>query len=631
MRSSTAVQTASRTRPDPWFLTLCVLSLGHFALLASLLVYPEPELNYPFVVGDSIDWLTNAFALVGEDVRYTGRPPLFPLLLAGLESLGLLRFFPVVLQALVHLTLLAVYRVLRSDFGPAVAFVTVLACFCNFSWRRFSVALMADVPAACLLTLAVLLWSRARQRPGLYPAAGLMAGLSAVTQQTALLFPLAAAAYLMSASLRNPSLWQARRGFWAAAAVAFALPTLVWTAIKWIFFDTLGDVLVSHWSVLSPHLDTVDDYAVSLMSWLGLPLTLVAAVGAVQLVGRARRDPWSLFLAVLAATVAGFFVIAYDHAAKRFLVYLLPAVVFAVAEALSRLRRRPALFAAASVWIVVTSCMPAPQATSSRHVALWPLPALYMTMDEQPHRRGGVAVLPKTARLEVAGLDELGEWSLTKRLKTDYEGPRRERLVPLEDLAQDRAAIFLYAPNQAAFRVQLGFHVAMELRKRTHFLPFSAFPKDFFSRRMTVSLLAREDRQALYRAQVAGLDETWLLAATAFGPVDRELARRARAGLGARPQPLGALDDARVLVESIGEEQPVVFLDGDGRDPWRLYLPFLLPRADLLFIEPDQVDATRAALQLSEPTFETGLDQVSGARGWFHGRPWLILETRRLD
>lgn len=56
--------------------------------------YPDLALHYPFAGGDAWDWIANGLRIAGHDVRYSGRPPLLPLLLAALERLSALAAFP---------------------------------------------------------------------------------------------------------------------------------------------------------------------------------------------------------------------------------------------------------------------------------------------------------------------------------------------------------------------------------------------------------------------------------------------------------------------------------------------------------------------------------------------------------
>ena len=90
--AAVAASPAALDRRLRWL--LAALCLAAFAALAPHLVYPDLNLDYPFVDGDSHDWIANGLRFAGSDVRYSGRPPLLPLALALLDRLGLLRWWP---------------------------------------------------------------------------------------------------------------------------------------------------------------------------------------------------------------------------------------------------------------------------------------------------------------------------------------------------------------------------------------------------------------------------------------------------------------------------------------------------------------------------------------------------------
>lgn len=72
------------------FLLLAALAAVEFLFLSSGLIYPDPILNYPFPGGDTQDWIANGLFYIGQDVRYSARPPLLPLVLAGLHQAGVM-------------------------------------------------------------------------------------------------------------------------------------------------------------------------------------------------------------------------------------------------------------------------------------------------------------------------------------------------------------------------------------------------------------------------------------------------------------------------------------------------------------------------------------------------------------
>src|SRR5688572_5277265 len=78
-----------------WILVLAVLL--HLGLTVPRLVYPDLNLDYPFLDGDSHDWIAHALHFEGYDVRASGRSPLLPLTLAVLDRVSAESWLPVLL------------------------------------------------------------------------------------------------------------------------------------------------------------------------------------------------------------------------------------------------------------------------------------------------------------------------------------------------------------------------------------------------------------------------------------------------------------------------------------------------------------------------------------------------------
>src|SRR5258708_6051066 len=133
---------------------LVALCLGSFAALAPHLVYPDLNLDYPFVDGASHDWIANGLFFAGDDVRSPGRPPLLPLMLALLDRLGLLRWWPLLGLAFFLATVVGFYTLAARLFPAAAAFAAALLLLADYSLQGLAHDLMAAVPASCLL-----LWS----------------------------------------------------------------------------------------------------------------------------------------------------------------------------------------------------------------------------------------------------------------------------------------------------------------------------------------------------------------------------------------------------------------------------------------------------------------------------------------
>ena len=115
-------------RRDPFLLALMLLALLQAGFLAAQLVYPDLNLDYPFMDGDSHDWIANGLGMAGYDVRSSGRAPLLPMMVAALERVSALSWLPVLLQILFHGTVLAFYTLAARLFSRPAAFAAALPC-----------------------------------------------------------------------------------------------------------------------------------------------------------------------------------------------------------------------------------------------------------------------------------------------------------------------------------------------------------------------------------------------------------------------------------------------------------------------------------------------------------------------
>ena len=142
-------------RRDPLFGFLGLLAVLQALVLAVRLVYPDLNLDYPFMGGDSHDWIANGLRLAGHDVRSSGRAPMLPLLIALLERAGALSWLPVLLVALFHGTVLAFYTLAARLSSRGAAFAAALALMVCHSLLGLSLQVMADVSGAEVYQLQV--------------------------------------------------------------------------------------------------------------------------------------------------------------------------------------------------------------------------------------------------------------------------------------------------------------------------------------------------------------------------------------------------------------------------------------------------------------------------------------------
>lgn len=579
---------SSRPRPrltEPGFLVLAALALADFLFLSRQLHFSDFILNYPVMGGDSHDWLANGLYYAGHDVRFSARPPLVPLVLAVLDRFSALGLYPVLAQALVHVTMLGLYRLLRRDYPSLVAFAVSAAWLLNGTWQRLSLSLMADVPAACLLAWSVYFWRGRDGRPRYVPA-GLCAGLSAVTQQLALLWPVPVALAVVLFRRRD----LAAAPLWVGGAL-FALPTLGWLLAKKLTVGTVGDVLNRNWSVVHFHTDSFGFYSFVFLAFVGLPAAALMVAGLFSFLRRPKRDVWSAFLLSLQATILIFFVVLYDYNSARFLAYVFPLSAVLAAEGMVRLRR-PAARAVTAALIALWALAPLPgyMANVSR-IVLWPAPVVYLETAMVPTPEGAKLPDPFAVEVEVPPVAALVRHNLHVQLARLRREPVATRGLMPEEFRDDRWAVYFYDdPLEAGDRYGTTTRLGNLLLKRVQYVPYSAFDRAW--RRLRLRRLGEIDRHAIYRARIPGLDESWIVAVPAASAADRELRYRE-----VDPLPPGAgLGKARKVAALAEGRSIVIIAPASGLEPWQVYLPFLVATPRLYVIEPEREPGTRRML-----------------------------------
>lgn len=572
-------------RRDPWLLALAALALVQYALLAPRLVYPDVGLDYPFRGGDSFDWLTNALALLGEDVRYTFRPPVLPLVLALLSHLGLLSLFPPLGLAFHHAAAVGAHLALRRRFGGAAAFTCGLFWLTNVSLLLLALQVMADLPAAILLGASCAAFLAAGRRRGLYLAAGALAGLSAVTQEAALLLPLPMAVTVLAVRRRD-----LRSAYlWGGAALFGAFPA-AWLVTKRLAAGTFLDAGVRHWGLLGFQPENAPHYLVAGLSfwgWPALALTCAGAVASVRALARRRAEAdrdadaaaWALLPLLTTVVVLVFFALFYDFLAKRFLVYAFVPALALLARALSGLRGTRAL-APAALLTVAIGAWPLPNPELANRATLWPLPTVDLFV---PTGHAARNPLPRfaSARLEVRDLGAALRRDLRGRILRQGPGARRSRAK--DAVVPDGAEVVVYlaepgprAPSPHETITRLSY----AMRRPVSHVSRSLYPDDWWGWRDAVPI-GHIDRYRVFRLRISGAPEA-LVAIEQRSPTRRGRRRPApgKGDLEPRPAPERlrrelelARGVARLHAESGG---PLVVLPG-ARGEWVRLVPLVGP------------------------------------------------------
>ncbi len=601
------------------------------------LLYPDLNLTYPFPGGDGPEWISDGLALAGAPVRYSARPPLVPLILAGLDRLGSLPLFPLVNQLALHLGVVALFLLLRRRYPERVCLAAALVALFDASFQLLALDVMADVVAAVFLFGAVAAFLTAGDRPGRYAAAGLLAGLSALAQQTALLFPLPAALALVVHRRRH--LRDRRFALpLVAGASLFALPPAVWFVAKRLAFGTFGDVGVRHWTLLGFHFDGVGFYAAAALSLFGPPALALAAYGAWSLL---RREPeWGLFVASLAATVGAFFTFAYQPRAERFLLYLfLPAGIL-IAEGLARLNRSWAFWPAAIVALWGAAWPQPGGGAADTRFTLWPLPAVYGELRPVAASAGTAGDLRPALR--TATLDEVWAASAYGRVLAAWH--RRGGYEAIDPRPFTGAGTVVYLGDErreAEDRGRTAYRLGNALRRRVKVVPRSLYPVDWWGFE-DLRFVALREEFALFRLGPPGAGDDAIAslgdAVVALARDDPRAEELRRGPTGGGPPPGGA-ELARALARARGLERWVEGPDGflvafGGRGEsaeWLRLLPFAVGTSGLFVVPAGAGTDLRAALAAG-PVLARG--EVEGLAVWrtVHlGRRVVVAEVDRIN
>ncbi|HEY7215450.1 MAG TPA: hypothetical protein VIC28_12520 [Thermoanaerobaculia bacterium] len=588
----------------PILLGLCCLDL---ILFAPALVYPDLNLDYPFVDGDSPEWIAAGLRLAGHEVNDPGRAPVLPLAIALLDRLGALPWLPVLLRAFFLATILVFYRLAARRGSRRAAFAVSLALLASYSLTGMSLQIMADVPASCLLLLAGRSFVLAAPGfPRRYLMSGLLGGLAGLTQAAGFLIAIPAALTVFLHRRRDLR----SRWLWAGVFLFIALPGL-WIVLRLTVFGSAGHNLARQLNLLAPHGGSSFFYLYGLASLLGIPGVLLLGAALAGAVPAAHRESGRFFWATLLAVLAVFFVFFYDFNAKRFLVYLIWPAGLLIADALGRLRSRAA-FATAAGLLVAGSAFPLPVA--GHHVSwigLWPLPPVYLHAAVTGRPSGSPVLQPSGVRLAAFSPADLPRfanlWRVWSARRAWASAPRPERLDPARVKA-DRAALFVFLdPSDGGGRHWTLPRLSNALLKPVEFVP-AGWLEPWAPYLEVEPLGAIAPDYAVFRTRLPRIDGSWLLVTSQGGALHRSWQARA----GQRPQPPErALRRGRGRAEKICRRLPehdiVVLLPGD--DPARFYLPFLLATPGLIVIERGE---ERALLERVAAAPRLGERRVAG-------------------
>ncbi len=583
----------SRSRRGALIYVFIAALVGKLAFVGWALRPRDLVQTYPFMLGDSQDWVASGLALAGFHVQDSVRPPGLPLLLAALDKVGALTAFPIVQQVLLAAAACLLFFLLRKRAGLEPAFFAAALLLLSSLPFTLSLPVHADSLSGVLLLAAVSTFLYARRFPYAYLLAGLIGALAALTQGAAFLAAPAAALVLLVRRRQD------LRNVWLLAGVViFGSGVAAWSVIKLIRYGTAGDVVTRHWSLLGLHPQNLIFYAAALLAILGLPGLLVGLKGAVAMSRRRGED--DLLVLGTVVMVLGFLALVYGWTAERFLLVVLPLLAWVVAMGLATLgRRSQTLF---GVLILVFAFLPLPVA-SPPVWRLWPFPSITI--------QGFGRVVP------AEGLRQ--EW-MRGPWESIYRTAANERRHPGID-----RALFAGAPSRGVLLFARGAYsrpsyleskrLGNILRRRFTPVPAGLYPLGWWgwswSRR-----LSPVGRWCVLELDLPALPA--ILALTEGGVCNHSGSPRVPPGSYGR-----WIAEFREIAKEVGPGDPFIAVVGSERSDWVRLAPLALESANLVVVAP-----ARLPKSLNVEGKEASFGDFALARGEAVGRPVWVLRRK---
>ncbi len=571
--------------------SLALLGILHSALLAYLLLYPDLNLDYPFAGGDTFDWISQAMRYVGYDVRHPGRPVLFPLVMAGLESVSLLYILPVLIQLLIAATSFVLARTLWRLYSTKIALIVTVAFFLNASWRSFGLQIVADVPAACLLVLALAAFSKALDDSRWYLATGLLTCLSAMTQPLGVLLVLPIGVVVLV--FRRAEL--GRRWVWLGL-VALIGPWTVWLAVQRLLFGPPGEGPL-HWPLLGFFPDNLLFYGWTFAAFVGLPGFALLPIGIAASLRRFRKMPFPLVLVISFALFFGFFALFYGFASKRFLLFAYSVVPFLWAEGLNKIQR-PWLATGVGSLLIIWSWFPLPgPPTSPQRLPLWPVPPVVATSEVASRPLGDVR--PTFNQIEIQRLDGLVKYDVLEQAWIAHENRHNAARNDVSLSPQDGSVVFLYHDeNQESQRYVTVCRLGNALHRRVKFV--SRRQLSPYIDMINLEPIGHVLNWGVFRAELNGLEKTCLFAVPQG---DEDLGFPANSANQEQSRIPNVIQRARTLMSPVPENDNAVVVVTRPRthDVLLTYLACLSPSSNFYVIESDSPDKDLQELGCENP------------------------------
>jgi 4-amino-4-deoxy-L-arabinose transferase-like glycosyltransferase len=323
---------------EKYFLLFLFFAFFFFLIKGMLLIYPDLNITYPFMFPDSYDWIANGLHYAGYDVNFTTRAPGLPLLIAALVKLGKSNLLPLSNQFILFGIYILFYKILRTAFNRSASLITIFILFFNFFLQDLSLYILADMYALLFILIGIFYYIRSAEKENLYIYASLFWSISFLFQYTIVfIVPIIIIHFLIF-----------RKKISKKLLIYVILPPFLiisaWLIYREIKFGSFFYTGVDQIALMKFHLDSIFFYLVNMVSLLGIFsfCMFIAGIFITYLNWRNKKIPKKTANLIIFNTLAlaawfSFWVLLYNWNDRRFIIYLLPFLIFFIAATIDYL------------------------------------------------------------------------------------------------------------------------------------------------------------------------------------------------------------------------------------------------------------------------------------------------------
>lgn len=320
------INSPSKSKNIKYLLALFVLVF--IALKLFSLTYINFLDNYPYFSPDSYSWISDGYHYIGYNTNYVVRAPLYPLLIAALEYIGMLQALPIVGYISFLILILTLYQLLLKLKTPRLAAVfSISIFFVSWLFDIYATNVLADIYALTFISISLYFFICYLESSRHLLLSFAFAAFSGLFQYAGFIV-LVAYAVTLAFKYRKKIFTQKEVYF---AFIIFSVIILPWFVYRLIEFGDPFYTKVVQFSLLKFHLDGLMFYLFSTLNFLGIPTFVIALLG-VQVFLKRKNYLVKLTLINYFLGFVVFWALLYDWLDVRFLLYFSPVILIFVAE-----------------------------------------------------------------------------------------------------------------------------------------------------------------------------------------------------------------------------------------------------------------------------------------------------------